>query len=76
MRLLSFELASHFYQLLRLGGKTQISTPTACSAYSFVSIQQFSAFGLETVLTVLLRVWVPSAFSQKLGYLALIAQSR
>ncbi|CAA9309522.1 hypothetical protein AVDCRST_MAG84-676, partial [uncultured Microcoleus sp.] len=24
-----------------LGGETQISTPTACSAYSFVSIQQF-----------------------------------
>jgi hypothetical protein len=32
--------------------------------------------GLETALTVLLQVWVPSIFSQKLGYLALIAQSR
>jgi hypothetical protein len=32
--------------------------------------------GLETAFTVLLQVWVPSVFSQKLGYLALIAQSR
>jgi len=44
--------------------------------YRFIRIIPYPDSGLETALTVLLQVWVPSVFSQKLGYLALIAQSR
>jgi len=44
--------------------------------YRFIRIIPSPDSGLETALTVLLQVWVPSVFSQKLGYLALIAQSR